>query len=80
MFRFTIRDALLVTAMLAALLAWWLEHEAHIGSSAYAKQLQKELSTAKRNEDSYLSKLRGEQVSCRMVFEIDWKLADRPIP
>ena len=80
MFRFTIRDVLLVTAILAAFLAWWLETKAHVGTSAYAKQLQRALSTAKQNEDSYLSKLRGEQVSCRTIFEIDWKLAERPIP
>jgi hypothetical protein len=26
MFRFTIRDVLLVTALLAALVAWWIDH------------------------------------------------------
>ena len=40
MFRFTIRDMLWLTVVVALAVGWWIEHRRHVSSAATVKALQ----------------------------------------
>ena len=40
MFRFTIRDVLWLTVVVALAVGWWIEHEGHVSSAATVKALE----------------------------------------
>jgi hypothetical protein len=40
MFRFTIRDVLWLTVVVALAVGWWIEHKTHVSSVATVKALE----------------------------------------
>jgi hypothetical protein len=45
-----------------------------------AEQLRGALAVSKLNTDVFVSKLNGTPLSCGMIFDVDWKPAERPVP
>ena len=86
MFRFTIRDVLWLTALVAMGVAWWLDH-ASLGASRvairdHAIKLRTSFSNVKKTH--VISHRGAELIEPGWRNEIlempDWQLAEKPIP
>jgi hypothetical protein len=89
MFRFTIREIIWLTAVVALVLGLWAQRQEHgrqIGIvREHAKALRRTLADAEQNEPVYLDKLTNVYGFGPLVVEgetvkVAWELADAPIP
>jgi hypothetical protein len=87
MFRFTIRDVLWLTVVVAMGAGWWIDRLAQdarrTGIRIHALELRSALTNAKYNQDNFgpqWDTADGRIIYYSWLKPVDWKLADKPIP
>ena len=76
MFRFTIRDLLWLMVVVGLAVGWWLDHRAVGALRAHAWLLRDALEQARWHH----APLHGNTPATTLAAEVDWSLADDPIP